>query len=74
MVICHEYDNELGRGWGTSKHNCLVSYFIMMTATCFGHCGHLEVTKMYIEENYTEYDHSKGAYSKLSTREYAPIL
>ena len=23
---------------------------------------------MYIEENYTEYDHSIGAYSKLSTR------
>ena len=30
--------------------------------------GHLQVTKMYIEENYTEYDHSIGAYSKLSTR------
>jgi len=28
----------LERGWGRSKHNCLVSYFIMMT-TCFGHCG-----------------------------------
>ena len=28
-----------GRGWGTSKHNCLVSYFIMLTTTCFGHCG-----------------------------------
>jgi len=24
---------------------------------------------MYIEENYTEYDHSIGAYSKLSTRD-----
>ena len=29
--------------------------------------GHLQVTKMYIEENYTQYDHSIGAYSKLST-------
>jgi len=29
--------------------------------------GHLQVTKMYIKENYTEYDHSIGAYSKLST-------
>ena len=29
--------------------------------------GHLQVTKMYIEENYTEYDHSTRAYSKLST-------
>jgi len=28
--------------------------------------GHLQVTKMYIEENYTECDHSIGAYSKLS--------
>ena len=30
--------------------------------------GHLQFTKMYIEENYTEYDHSIGAYSKHSTR------
>jgi len=29
---------------------------------------HLQVTKMCIEENYTEYDHSIGAYPKLSTR------
>jgi len=30
--------------------------------------GHLQVTKMYIEENCTECDHSIGAYSKLSMR------
>jgi len=30
--------------------------------------GHLKITKMYIEENYTQYDHSIGAYSKLATR------
>jgi len=28
--------------------------------------GHLQVTKIYREENYTEYDHSIDAYSKLS--------
>jgi hypothetical protein len=59
----------LGRGWGRSKHNCLVSYLL-----CWRHVsatvGHLQVTKkMYIEENYTEYDHGIGAHSKIS-----PIL
>jgi len=34
--LCYK---QLGRGWGTSKHNCLVSYFIMLTTTCFGRCG-----------------------------------
>jgi len=28
---------------------------------------------MYIEENYTEYDHSIGAYSKLSTRSHCQL-
>jgi len=49
------------------KHNCLVSYFIMLT-TCFGQCGPSSGHKMYILENYTQYDHSIGAHSKLSTR------
>jgi len=40
--------------------------------------GHLQVTKMYTEENYTECDHGIGASFKLPTRshcrlEYAPI-
>jgi len=34
-----KYHLHLGRGWSTSKHNCLLSYFIMLTTTCFGHCG-----------------------------------
>ena len=34
--LCYK---QLVRGWGTSKHNCLVHYFIMLTTTCFGHCG-----------------------------------
>ena len=29
---------------------------------------HCMVTKMYIDENYAEYDHRIGAYSKLPTR------
>ena len=42
--------------------------FIMLTTTCFGHCwpssGHKNI---YIEESYTEHDHSIGVYSKRST-------
>jgi len=34
--LCYK---QLQRGWGTSKHNCPVSYFIMLTTTCFGPCG-----------------------------------
>ena len=51
-----------------SKHNCLVSYFIMLMTTCFGHCGPSSGHKNYIDENCTQYDHSIGAYSKLSKR------
>jgi len=43
--------------WGRSKHNCLVSYLLWrqhVSATV----GHLQVTKVCTEENYTEYDHS----------------
>jgi len=33
--LCYK---QLGRGWGTSKHmSCIL--FIMLTTTCFGHCG-----------------------------------
>ena len=59
---------EIREGVGTSKHKCLVSYFVMLTTTCFGHCGPSSGHKNYIEENYTECDHSIGAYSKLLTR------
>ena len=30
---------QIRRGVGTSKHNCLCILFIMLTMTCFGHCG-----------------------------------
>ena len=62
--LCYK---QLGRGWGTSKHNCFVSYLLWwryVSATV----DHLQVTKMYIEENYIEYDYIIGAYSKLPTR------
>jgi len=55
-----------GVGYIKTQLSCIL--FIMLTTTCFGHCGCLQVTKMYTEENYTEYDHSTRAYSKLSTR------
>jgi hypothetical protein len=57
-----------GRGWGASKHNCLVSYLLWWRWHVSATVGHLQVTKIYIEENYTEYDRSIGAYSELSTR------
>ena len=72
LIFCGLFSFEnirrpLGRRWDKSKHNCLVSYLL-----CWRHVsatvGHLQVTKIYREENYTEYDHSIGAYCKLSTR------
>ena len=44
----------LGRGWGTSKHNCLVSYLLCWRRHVSTTVRHLQVTKIYIEENYTE--------------------
>jgi len=61
------------RAWGTSKHNCLVYYLLCWRRHVSTAVGHLQVTKMYVEENYTEYDHSIGAYSKLSTRSRCPL-
>ena len=58
----------LGRGWGTSKHNCLVSYLLCWRRHISATVGHLQVTNTYIEENYTQYNHSIGTYSKHSTR------
>jgi len=56
-----------GVGYIKIQMSCIL--FIMHMMTHFGHCGpHLQVTKMYIEENYTQYDHSIGAYCKPSTR------
>jgi len=51
----------LGMGWGTSKHNCLLSYFIILTTTCFSHCGPFFGHKNVYRGNYTEYDHSINA-------------
>ena len=60
--------HNVGWGWGTSKHNCLVSHLLCLWRHVSAIVGHLQITKIYIEENYTEYDSSIGAYSKLSTR------
>ena len=54
----------LGRGWGTSNHNCPVSYLLCWQRHVSVTVGQIQITKMYIEENYTECDHSIGAYSK----------
>jgi len=59
--LCYK---QLGRGLGMSKHNCLVSYLLCwrrVSATV----GHVQVTKIYKEENCTVYNHSIGAYFKL---------
>jgi len=69
--LCYK---QLGRGCGTSKHNCLVSYLLCLRRYVSTTVGHLQSTKIYIEENYTEYDHSIGAYSKLSTTSFCRFL
>jgi len=42
-------------GVGYVKTRLSVSYFIMLTTTCFGNCGPYSGHKIYIEENYTDY-------------------
>ena len=54
-LLCYE---QLWRGWSTSKHNRLVSYLLCWRRHVSATVGHLQVTKIYIEENYTEYDHT----------------
>ena len=66
--LCYK---QLGRGWGMSKHNCLVSYLLCWRQHVSATVGHLQVTKMYIEENYTDCDHSRDLVESL---EYAPLL
>ena len=61
---------QLGRGWGTSKHNCLVSYLLCWRRHVSANVGHLQVTKMYRKENYTEYDHT---YSFLSIYSFVTL-
>jgi len=57
----------MGVGYVKTQLSCVL--FIMLTTTCFGQCGSSSGNKnIYIEENYTEYDHSIGAYSRISTR------
>jgi len=58
----------IGEGVGYVKTQLSVSYLLCRRRHVSANVGHLQVTKMYIEENYTECDHSIGAYSKLSTR------
>jgi len=48
--LCYK---QLGRGWGTSKHNCLVSYLLCWRRHVSATVGHLKVTKMCIEVNYS---------------------
>ena len=53
-----------GVGYVITQMSCIL--FIMLTTTCFGQCGPSSGHKMYIEENYREYVHNIGAYSKIS--------
>jgi len=55
-----------GVGYVKTQLSCIL--FIMLRRHVSATVVHLQVTKMYIEEIYTEYDHSIVAYSKLSTR------
>ena len=56
----------LGRGWGYVKTQLSCILFVMLTTTCFGHCGPSSGYKNIYRGKYTEYDHSISAYSKLS--------
>ena len=65
-----------GRGLDKSEHNCLVSHLLCWRRHVSATVGHLQVMKMYIEENYT--DHGIGAYPKrqldlVESLENAPI-
>ena len=59
-------DVVIGVGCGMSKYNCVVSNLLCWRRHVSATAGHLHVTKMYTEENNTEYDQSIGAYCKLS--------
>jgi len=49
-------------GYVKTKLSCTL--FIKLTTTCFVHCvDHLQVTKMYIEENYIHFCDVKMAHS-----------
>jgi len=50
-----------------SQHNCLLPYLLCLRRHVSATVGHLQVTEMYIEEKYTQYDHSIDAYCELST-------
>ena len=45
------------------KTQLFFSYLLCWRRHVSATVGHLQVTKMYVEENYTDYDHSIGAYS-----------
>jgi len=70
ILVCSISGSWLGSGCGTSKHNCLVSYLLCWRRHVSAIVGHLQVTKIYIKEVYTEYDYSIGSYSKLSMRSH----
>jgi len=69
LCLCQLLIVQLGEGvGGTSRHNCRVSYLLCSRRRVSATVGHLQVTKMYIEGNYTVCDRDIGAYCKLSTR------
>ena len=45
--LCYK---QLGRGWDTSKHNCLVSYLFCSRRHVSATVGRFQVSKMYIQE------------------------
>ena len=59
---------QIGRGKLCQNTTLFVSYLLCWRRHVSATVGHLQVTKIYNDENYTEYDHSMGVYSKLSTR------
>jgi len=53
-----------GVGYIETQLSCIL--FIMLTTTCFGHCGPSSGHKNVYRGNYPEYDHSVNAYNEIS--------
>ena len=65
--LCYK---QLGRGWVRQNTTVLYPTLLCWWRHVSATVSHLQVTITYMEENYTEYDHSIGAYSKFSTRSH----
>jgi len=63
------------KGWGTSKHNCLVSYLLCWRRYVSATVGHPQVTKIYKRGNlYSVWSLAEVHISKLSSRSSCRLI